>query len=131
MFLNPFKNYPVPSKSGYEFKMQHSFDIRKKEATNLIKKYPDKIPIILEKATSSSIPELGKQKFLLPKDFTIGQFLYIIRKHLKLEPSQAIFLFVNNLDIPSITQSLGSVYADLSDKDGFLYMTYSAEHTFG
>ncbi len=125
------KSTPLPSKNGYEFKMQHSFEKRKEESSRIIEKYPDKIPIILEKSDSSSLPKINKQKFLLPKDLTVGQFLYINRRDIKLEPTQAIFIFVNNSVIPSTTQSIGSVYLENADKDGFLYVTYSAEQAFG
>lgn len=126
-----FKSKPSPSKNGYEFKMQHSFDKRKEESSRLIKKFPNKIPIILEKSDSSALPRINKQKFLLPKDITIGQFIYIIRSKIKLDASQSIFIFINNYVIPSTNQTIGDVYIDHADKDGYLYITYSAEQTFG
>lgn len=125
------KTLPKPSKSGYEFKMQHSFDKRKEESTRIKEKYSDKIPVILEKSSNSNIPQINKHKFLLTKDLTIGQFMYIIRQQIKLDSSQAIFLFVDNSTIPSTVKTIGNVYNDNADKDGFLYITYSAEQMFG
>src|SRR5438876_156233 len=98
------KNTPTPSKSGYEFKMQHSFEKRKEEANMLRQKHVDKIPVILEKSDTSRIQTINKQKILLQKDITVGQFLYIIRKQIKLDATEALFLFVDNRYIPETSK---------------------------
>ena len=40
-------------------------------------------------------------RFLVPADITVGKFVYEIRKHMKLSPEKAIFLFVNNVLPPT------------------------------
>lgn len=124
-------NHPTPTKSGYDFKMQHSFEKRKDESKRIREKYPEKIPIILEKGDTSLIPSIAKQKFLLQKDLTVGQYLYIIKKQIKLDPTESIFLLVNDTYIPSNSATLADVYASHADQDGFLYITYSAQQVFG
>lgn len=32
----------------------------------------------------------------MPADLTVGQFVYVIRKRIKLPPEQAIFIFIND-----------------------------------
>jgi GABA(A) receptor-associated protein len=32
----------------------------------------------------------------VPADLTVGQFIYVIRKRVKLDPDKAIFIFVND-----------------------------------
>jgi GABA(A) receptor-associated protein len=86
--------------------------------------------VICEKADRSSIPDIDKKKYLVPADLTVGQFMYVIRKRIKLPPEQAIFLFVNNVS-PSNASLLSAVYDEFKDEDGFLYITYSGENTFG
>lgn len=125
------KSNPVPSKSGYEFKMQHSFDKRKEESLRIREKDPNKVPVILEKSDSSTIQNINKHKMLLQKDITVGQFLYIIRKQIKLDATEALFIFVDNKYIPGTNSTMGEVYNSHADKDGFLYITYSAEQTYG
>ena len=125
------KNTPTPLMDGYIFKMQHSFEKRKEESSRILEKYPDKIPTILEKSESSQIPTIDKQKFVIAKDVHMGQFLIIIRKKIDLDPSQALFLLVDNKYIPISSETCGSIYQKYADKDGFLYITYSAEQTFG
>jgi len=53
------------------------------------------------------------------------------RQRIKLAPEQAIFLFVDNGTLPPSVAALQNVYDKYKDEDGFLYMTYSGENTFG
>lgn len=86
--------------------------------------------VICEKADRSDIPDIDKKKYLVPADLTVGQFIYVIRKRIKLPPERAIFLFVDNM-IPSTSSLMSVVYEVQKDEDGFLYITYSGENTFG
>lgn len=107
-----------------------SLEKRKAESDRIRAKYPDRIPVITHKAPESDIPKIDKEKFLVPKELTVGQFVYIIRKRIKLSPEQAIFIFVNGT-LPSTSQLMSSVYKQNVNEDGFLYVTYSGESTFG
>lgn len=40
-------------------------------------------------------------RYLVPSDLTVGQFVYVIRKRIKLSPERAIFIFVRNILPPS------------------------------
>ncbi len=130
-------------------------------------------------------------RYLVPADLTVGQFVYVIRKRIRVSPEKAIFMFVKNvlpptgapttpqpvmhiLFLTSRATSVSSgvisglrmqtlkglphadasdfhrvyylcvtcmvlraaalmsdVYEDHKDEDGFLYITYSGENTFG
>ena len=35
-------------------------------------------------------------RYLVPADLTVGQFVYVVRKRIKLSPEKAIFVFVNS-----------------------------------
>ena len=61
---------------------------------------------------------------------SFSQFLYIVRKRINLNQSEALFLFVNNKLVPS-NKSIFDVYDKEQDKDGFLYIIYNNENTFG
>ena len=37
----------------------------------------------------------------MPADLTVGQFVYVIRKRIKLSPEKAIFIFVDNVLPPT------------------------------
>jgi hypothetical protein len=51
-------------------------------------------------------------------------------QRIKLSPEKAIFIFVNNV-LPPSSSLLSHVYAEHKDADGFLYIVYSSENTFG
>lgn len=118
------------SKSSTRFKEEHPLEKRQAEAARIRDKYPDRIPVIVEKAEKSDIPDIDKKKYLVPADLTVGQFVYVIRKRIKLSPEKAIFIFVKNV-LPPTAALMSSVYEDHKDEDGFLYITYSGENTFG
>jgi len=112
------------------FKEKYSFEQRQGEAIRIMKKYPDRIPVIVEKSEDSDILDIDKKKFLVPKDLTMGQFTYVIRKRIKLAPETAIFLFINNT-LPASTSLISQVYKQHANKDLFLTVTYAGEQTFG
>nr|QFG74897.1 MAG: autophagy protein Atg8 ubiquitin-like protein [Megaviridae environmental sample] len=108
------------------------FDKRKKESTHILTKYPDKVGIIVQKSTRCYEDiELDKQKFLVPRNITMGQFLFIIRKRLKLRAEKAIYMFTENTTIPPTSFLISNIYNQNVNQDGFLYMYYTSESTFG
>ena len=60
----------------------------------------------------------------------LAQLQQIIRKRIRFPPEKALFLFINNKMYP-VTAIIGSLYDSNKDKDGFLYVTYCQESTFG
>ena len=114
----------------FQFKTIHPFELRKSEAERIRSKYPDRIPVIVEKNPKNQIADIDKHKFLIPSELTIGQLMFIIRKRINLNQEQAIFLFVNNR-LPQATEQVSSIYDKEKDEDGFLYIHYSGENCFG
>ncbi|GAA5905632.1 ubiquitin-like protein ATG8 [Sporobolomyces salmoneus] len=112
------------------FKDEHVFEKRKAEAERIRQKYNDRIPVICEKVEKTDIPTIDKKKYLVPADLTVGQFVYVIRKRIKLEPEKAIFIFVDEV-LPPTAALMSQIYEEHKDEDGFLYITYSGENTFG
>ena len=66
----------------------------------------------------------------MPVDLTVGQFVYVIRKRIKLPSEKAIFIFVNDI-LPPTAALISTIYEEHKDDDGFLYVLYSGENTFG
>lgn len=127
--INKIKN---KKSEEYEskFRKNYSLEKRKSESSRIKSKYPNRIPIICEKNINCDVPNIDKNKYLVPVDLTVGQFLYVIRKRIKLNPEKALFLFINNT-IPATSQLLSQIYKDYQNEDGFLYIIYSSENTFG
>jgi GABA(A) receptor-associated protein len=112
------------------FKEKLSYHERYKESTLILQKYNNKIPVICEKPKKHNIPMISKTKFLVSRDLTIGQFIYIIRKFIDINQDAAIFLFIKDT-IPPNSACISDIYNLYKDIDGFLYITYSIESTFG
>ena len=131
--------------------------------------------MICEKADRTDIPTIDKKKYLVPsvcaiytssilysdhrvwstevdmlviQDLTVGQFVYVIRKRIKLAPEKAIFIFVDEI-LPPTAALMSAIYEEhkyvvvffiaplyfdpchFRDEDNFLYVSYSGENTFG
>lgn len=105
-------------------------DKRAAEARRIREKFPGRVPVIVERAAKSDIPQIDKQKFLVPGDLTMGQFVYVIRKRLALPAEKALFVFVGNT-LPTTGSLMREIFGQYADPDGFLYVQYSGESTFG
>lgn len=113
------------------YKELHSFEDRKKEADRILKRYPTRIPIIVEQTPGRcSLPALSKSKFLVPKDICMGKFMFVIRQRMKVNAEVAMFVFINNEMVPT-NELISTIYETFKDKDGFLYMQFAGENTFG
>lgn len=116
---------PIP------YKKLKNLQERKIEFDRIRAKFTDRIPIVCERAPKSKLPTTSKIKYLIPQDLTLGQFLFVIRKQIALPAHQAIFIIVGG-NILTSSSSLSDVYSKYKDKDdGFLYITYTGENTFG
>jgi len=84
------------------------------------------LQVVVERVPNSQIPEIDKRKFLVPNDISVAQFMWIIRKRIQLPSEKAIFLFVNKT-IPQSSSTMGQIYTNFKDEDGFLYISYSGK----
>ena len=105
-------------------------NIRKNEADKIILKYPDRLPVIVNKCNNSTLNDLKKNKFLVEKDMKFMNFILTIRNNIDLNKSQTLFVLVNNTLVNG-NKTMGEIYNDLKNEDGFLYVTYTSENTFG
>nr|GEY98151.1 arogenate dehydratase/prephenate dehydratase 1, chloroplastic [Tanacetum cinerariifolium] len=106
------------------FKIEHPLEKRLAESSRIREKYPDRVPVIVERAEKTDIPDIDKKKYLVPADLTVGQFVYVVRKRIKLSAEKAIFVFVKNM-LPPTAALMSAIYEEHKDEDGFLYMSYS------
>jgi GABA(A) receptor-associated protein len=110
----------------------NNLQLKTGELDYIKRKYPDKVPIFVTKANinNNDIPNLPKNKFLVSKSLTVGNFIFIVRRYVKLPPEKAMFLFIGNT-LPITSSTIGEVYGMYKDSDGALRMTYTSESTFG
>lgn len=109
------------------------------QAARIKQKYSDRIPVIAEKYKKSNLPDIEKKKYLLPDDLTVNQFQYVIRQRVKLNSDQALFTYVVHEKtpgkpktiLPAVTRTMGEIYKEHADEDGFLYMIYANDEVYG
>jgi GABA(A) receptor-associated protein len=112
------------------FKSDFEVKERIQESKKIVLKYPTRIPIIVEKDDKCKLNNINKKKYLVPRDMAMNQFIFIIRKRINLESSQSLFVMVGGR-LTSSNMTLGEIYENHKDEDGFLYMIYTSENTFG
>ena len=114
------------------FKERLSLKERKRQSGVVLKKHPDRIPIIVERdPKSTKIPIIDRCKYLVPKDFSVAQLLYVVRKRIKLKPEEGLFFFLPNNTIITTSSLLSEIYDKHKDVDNFLYVIYCGQETFG
>ncbi len=105
---------------------------RIKEYERLKKKHPSRTPCIVTVAKNSKklIPVLDMERFLVPNDSPLSSLLHVIRKRVKLQPDQALFMFAKNQLVP-LNKLMADVHKEYKEVDNFIYFTLCSESTFG
>nr|CAH8822031.1 unnamed protein product [Trichobilharzia regenti] len=114
----------------FQYKEDRPFEKRLEEGQNIRKKYPGSVPVIVERSPRARVGNLDKNKYLVPSDLTVGQFYFLIRKRIQLNPEEALFFFVDDI-IPPTSATMGALYEEHHDRDLFLYIAYSDESIYG
>ena len=137
------------------YKDRVSFEDRVKEAEDSKSRYPNKVPLVIERHKSEKyLPEMDKVnieetlrlsltfcfpqiKWLVPQEMSLAQLSGVIKQRLELPPQadQQLFLLIQSPDlgpsIPSLLTSLSSLHNSHSNTDGFLYLHYSSQEAYG
>lgn len=116
------------------------FDERIAESKKMLKMHPEKRPVLIQ-PQGTETPKLGRAgKFSVSLDATPATLKSSIRKVIpQLKPSDAIILIIKSPSdkgeyksiMPMDSEEFGTLYEAHKHADGFMYMTYSVEATFG
>lgn len=106
------------------------FTKRKEECDRVRNMHPSRVPCIVQTRESTEERKLSRRKYLVPTELRSTELLYVLRKHLKIGPHEALFLFCGNRTLGADTV-LGDIYKKSKSMDGFLYVDYAFENTFG
>ncbi|EEB13330.1 conserved hypothetical protein [Pediculus humanus corporis] len=87
-----------------------------------------KIDVLL-KATGNA-PIMKKKKWSVDNEKKIGSVVEFIKKYLRLEPSENLFLYVNQCFAPSPDQTIKNLY-DCFGSDGKLVLHYCKTQAWG
>ena len=67
----------------------------------------------------------------MPKTFSIGEVLAVLRQRLILTREEGLVLFANEKYMIKPNAKLEEVYDKYKDQDGFLYLVYAEENIYG
>lgn len=102
------------------------------KANVLREKYPTRIPVIVLYDKKNDIfKDLKKNRFIVPNDLTIGQFMMVIRKQLKVNSATGLYLFFNDT-LANSSSLMCTVDDKYKDKEtNYLFAILCSENTFG
>lgn len=104
---------------------------RKLKRDKLKELYPKYSSIIMVPSRNSD-PELKKYKYIVPSDTPIWKFrnnTYNLVKQSSTKSNTSIVIFIKNI-IPNSASSLSDM-EKYAGEDGFIYIKYATESTFG
>jgi GABA(A) receptor-associated protein len=113
-----------------DFEKKYPLDKRIKEFNSMHSRYPSRVPIIVFPSDETQ-PKIEKNKFLVPNDLTFSQFIYTMKKYLKTKSDQTIFIFTHNNNLVPSNWMVSELHDKYKKEDGFVYLFYSLENTFG
>jgi hypothetical protein len=149
-FLPPLLRQPIINISNLKkenktmefiraFEIPETLAKRMSESERLRNKHSCRIPVVVDRADKRA-PTLDKNKFLVPCPDTLASFMAVVRARLgeKIKESEALFVFIEpdknkyrGRTLPSPMAMMSELYVEHKHEDGFLYLTYGLENTFG
>lgn len=109
-----------------------SFEQRLQQANRFKTKFPNALPVVIQKDQRSSLPSsLHNQLFLAPRTLGAGDFLALIRKKASLAKTQTIIMFVGKNNLVTPDNTLFELYNKYSEDDGFLYVLCTDHEVYG
>ena len=114
----------------HDFERKYTLQQRQKEVKSLSMRHPSRVPVLIYAADNYQ-PKIEKNKYLVPKEISMSQFLYIIKKYISIQSNEAIFLYTKNNSIVNSSKTIAEIYNEHKSDDEFLYFIYSVENTFG
>ena len=100
-------------------------------ATRLMERHPGYVPIILSKIKDTD-PDIDKRKYLMRREDPASKFISHVRfKRIKeIKPEEGLYFFTGSVQFAGQIL-VGQIYDQYKDKDGFLYIQYGLDNSYG
>lgn len=107
----------------------------KEETRKVLMKYPERVPVYIELDKNL---KLDKHKYLVPKDMTLAQFIFVVKKRTiesgsSIKESHAIYVLVSSKTgkiVPRHTDLLSELYAEHKHADDDMLRLFIGIETF-
>ena len=104
---------------------------RRREYERIQGLHPNRVPVILRRSeTCADLPLVKKNKYLVPRDLAVCEFMTVARRHIQARSDHAVFFYIDSRLLDG-NQSMETVRARHASPDGFTYVTYASENAFG
>lgn len=118
------------------FKSSFNLEDRKAESLSSITKYPGRIPVFVSEINSSNIfGDKCFKKIMTPHNINFKRLQALILSRMEINSFDSYFFSIKNksnrLVYVSSSMTIGELYTEYSDEDGFLYIILDKQHTFG
>jgi len=104
-------------------------EINLSKVEKLLNENPHRVPIMVRPEKSDRT-----YRFLVQEEMSLMQFMILLRKKIKLDPAQSIYVFVKSgkeATLPPTSSTIGSIYHEHKDKKLVLNLVYAKENVFG
>jgi hypothetical protein len=117
-----------------DYRKEVSFEDRKHDSQTVLDIHPDMVPVIV----NSKSCYLVKQKYLVPDNSSMMSFFNILKKRIQIDSQAGVYIYVEHINgkesdflLPSLSESIISLYSTYVYDDGFMYVSIEKESTFG
>jgi GABA(A) receptor-associated protein len=121
-----------------KFRESKTFSQRCILSSEILSKYPNCVPVIVEKSSGETkLKHIDKKQYLVPQEMNFSTFFFTIRKRLgvgiesKSSSNVGIWIYAGKTPITNPSLKMSEVYNYYKDNDGFLYLQYKSENVFG
>jgi GABA(A) receptor-associated protein len=115
-----------------KFFSTNTFEKRKSISDKIITDYSGYVPIIVGRAEIVTTPLIKKHKYVVSREMSFGNFIIQLKSNMEnFNEKTNIFVFFPDNTLVPINEKISYLYDKYKNNDGFLYITYSVESTFG
>lgn len=110
----------------------NSLEARRSRSAQILRQYPGRYPVIIHPATKINTPIISRHNFIVYGAQNFYALVRTIRPYIQeLDDVQTLFFFINDAIIPSHNLMVSTLYDRYAAEDGYLYLTYIVENSFG